>query len=137
MRAGAFTQLWSQRKEADEARKQRPKMSPAQIRVQKGAPPTRAAADADLAELELPSTMRTFFPDPGNIMYFELVIVPDEGVYWRHQTLMQACTAAARSASASRSAPTIPTIHPRSSASKRWRGQRKALTADIPPEPGP
>lgn len=35
--ACALTQLWSQKKEADEAKKQRPKTSPAQLRVQKGA----------------------------------------------------------------------------------------------------
>lgn len=33
---GLTPKLWSQRKEADEARKQRPKTSPALIRIQKG-----------------------------------------------------------------------------------------------------
>ncbi|KAI3620129.1 hypothetical protein CBS9595_002096 [Malassezia furfur] len=62
--------LWSQKKEADEAKKQRPKTSPAQLRVQK-----------DLTELELPSTMQTQFPDPADLMHFEVTITPDEGMY--------------------------------------------------------
>ncbi|WFD37908.1 NEDD8-conjugating protein ubc12 [Malassezia japonica] len=62
--------LWSQKKEADEAKKQRPKTSPAQLRVQK-----------DLTELELPSTMQTQFPNPSDTMNFTLTITPDEGMY--------------------------------------------------------
>ncbi|WFD31146.1 NEDD8-conjugating protein ubc12 [Malassezia sp. CBS 17886] len=60
--------LWSQKKEADEARRQRPKTSPAQLRVQK-----------DLTELALPDTMRISFPDPTDTMHFLLTITPDEG----------------------------------------------------------
>lgn len=62
--------LWSQRREADSARKLRPRQSPAELRVQK-----------DLAELELPATMKTHFPDPANTMHFVLAITPDEGMY--------------------------------------------------------
>ncbi|WFD37011.1 NEDD8-conjugating protein ubc12 [Malassezia cuniculi] len=62
--------LWSQRKEADSARKNRSKQSPAQLRLQK-----------DLAELELPNTMSTSFPDPSDTMHFILTITPDEGLY--------------------------------------------------------
>lgn len=38
---------------------------------------------ADLTELELPPTMELNFPDPSNIMQFEVVICPDEGFYNR------------------------------------------------------
>ncbi|KAL4399097.1 NEDD8-conjugating protein Ubc12 [Malassezia pachydermatis] len=79
----ANKQLWSQRKEADEARKQRPKISPAQLRAQKGTWEQRSTThtDVDLAELDLPPTMQTRFPDPSNIMNFEVLIRPDEGMY--------------------------------------------------------
>lgn len=33
----------------------------------------------DLTELELPSTMQTQFPDPADLMHFEVTITPDEG----------------------------------------------------------
>jgi ubiquitin-conjugating enzyme E2 M len=36
--------------------------------------------DTDIAELSLPSTMRTRFPDPEDILNFELQIEPDEGM---------------------------------------------------------
>ncbi|PKI82447.1 Ubc12p [Malassezia vespertilionis] len=62
--------LWSQRKEADDVRKKRQKISPAQLRVQK-----------DVTELALPSTMQTAFPDPTDLMHFALTISPDEGMY--------------------------------------------------------
>ncbi|SHO79179.1 Similar to S.cerevisiae protein UBC12 (Enzyme that mediates the conjugation of Rub1p) [Malassezia sympodialis ATCC 42132] len=62
--------LWSQRREADEARRKGPRLSPAQIRVQK-----------DLSELDLPPTMETHFPDPADVMHFELRLRPDEGMY--------------------------------------------------------
>jgi len=44
--------------------------SAAQIRVQK-----------DLTELDLPSTMKTEFPDPTDLLNFTLTITPDEGMY--------------------------------------------------------
>ncbi|KUJ11937.1 NEDD8-conjugating enzyme UBC12 [Mollisia scopiformis] len=46
------------------------KVTAAQLRVQK-----------DLSELALPSTMKTEFPDPDDILYFNLTIEPDEGMY--------------------------------------------------------
>ncbi|GAB7341363.1 hypothetical protein MBLNU457_7622t2 [Dothideomycetes sp. NU457] len=46
------------------------KVTAAQLRVQK-----------DLSELTLGSTMKTEFPDPDNILSFNLTISPDEGIY--------------------------------------------------------
>lgn len=34
---------------------------------------------ADLTELDLPSTMKTTFPDPADLLNFTLTITPDEG----------------------------------------------------------
>jgi ubiquitin-conjugating enzyme E2 M len=36
---------------------------------------------ADLSELSLPSTMKTEFKDPDDLLNFELTIEPDEGMY--------------------------------------------------------
>ncbi|KAH8147896.1 uncharacterized protein LAJ45_07997 [Morchella importuna] len=46
------------------------KVTAAQLRAQK-----------DITELALPSTMRTNFPDPEDILNFTLTIEPDEGMY--------------------------------------------------------
>ncbi|KAG2156613.1 ubiquitin-conjugating enzyme/RWD-like protein [Suillus bovinus] len=62
--------IWSMKKNEDAATKKRPKTSAAQIRVQK-----------DLTELDLPSTMKTDFPDPTDLLNFTLTITPDEGMY--------------------------------------------------------
>ncbi|CAO1622681.1 unnamed protein product [Jaminaea pallidilutea] len=62
--------IWSMKKDEESAKKKKPKTSPAQLRVQK-----------DLTELELPSTMRTEFPDPQDLLNFSLIIDPDEGMY--------------------------------------------------------
>ncbi|GJE99648.1 ubiquitin-conjugating enzyme [Phanerochaete sordida] len=62
--------IWSMKKNEDAAAKKRPKTSAAQIRVQK-----------DLTELDLPSTMKTVFPDPADLLNFTLTITPDEGMY--------------------------------------------------------
>lgn len=35
----------------------------------------------DMSELALPSTMRTFFPDPDDILNFTLTLEPDEGLF--------------------------------------------------------
>jgi ubiquitin-protein ligase len=35
----------------------------------------------DLSELSLPSTMKTVFKDPDDLLNFELTIEPDEGMY--------------------------------------------------------
>ena len=34
---------------------------------------------SDLTELELPDTMKTVFPDPTDVLNFNLTITPDEG----------------------------------------------------------
>ncbi|KAG6817971.1 hypothetical protein H0H87_012439 [Tephrocybe sp. NHM501043] len=60
--------IWSMKKNEDQAAKKKPKTSAAQIRVQK-----------DLTELDLPSTMKTNFPDPTDLLNFTLTITPDEG----------------------------------------------------------
>ncbi|KAF9074815.1 ubiquitin-conjugating enzyme/RWD-like protein [Rhodocollybia butyracea] len=60
--------IWSMKKNEDAATKKKPKTSAAQIRVQK-----------DLTELDLPSTMKTHFPDPIDLLNFMLTITPDEG----------------------------------------------------------
>lgn len=33
----------------------------------------------DLTELDLPDTMKTHFPDEGDLLNFQLTIVPDDG----------------------------------------------------------
>ncbi|GAA5913933.1 NEDD8-conjugating protein UBC12 [Sporobolomyces salmoneus] len=62
--------IWSLKKNEDAAAKKKPKTSAALIRVQK-----------DLTELDLPSTMKTHFPNPEDLLNFELTITPDEGMY--------------------------------------------------------
>ncbi|ORY06571.1 putative ubiquitin-conjugating enzyme E2 [Basidiobolus meristosporus CBS 931.73] len=62
--------LFSMKKEAAAAEKRKPKISAAQIRVQK-----------DLSELELPKTMEVTFPSPEDLLNFNLSIRPDEGFY--------------------------------------------------------
>ncbi|ODO07969.1 hypothetical protein I350_03552 [Cryptococcus amylolentus CBS 6273] len=62
--------LWSVKKNEEAAAKKRPKVTAAQLRVQK-----------DLTELDLPSTMKTVFPDPTDVLNFTLTITPDEGIY--------------------------------------------------------
>jgi len=62
--------IWSLKKNEEAAAKKKPKTSAAAIRVQK-----------DLTELELPDTMKTFFPDPKDLLSFQLTITPDEGMY--------------------------------------------------------
>jgi ubiquitin-conjugating enzyme E2 M len=62
--------IWSMKKNEDAAAKKKPKTSAAQIRVQK-----------DLTELDLPSTMKTTFADPADLLNFTLTITPDEGMY--------------------------------------------------------
>ncbi|KAF5352370.1 hypothetical protein D9756_005965 [Leucocoprinus leucothites] len=62
--------IWSMKKDENAAAKKKPKTSAAQIRVQK-----------DLTELDLPSTMKTSFADPADLLNFTLTITPDEGMY--------------------------------------------------------
>ncbi|KAG8903298.1 NEDD8-conjugating protein ubc12 [Tulasnella sp. 403] len=62
--------IWSMKKNEEAAAKRKPKTSAAQIRVQK-----------DLTELDLPSTMKTHFADPADLLNFTLTITPDEGMY--------------------------------------------------------
>lgn len=85
--------VWSLKKDEETAKKRKPKTSPAQLRVQKGASVVQVVSDAcvltptalvspsaDLTEMELPGTMRTEFPDPSDVLNFKLTIDPDEGV---------------------------------------------------------
>jgi len=66
--------IWSMKKEqqaADNAAgSKKKKVTAAQLRVQN-----------DLGELYLPSTMKTEFPNPDDILNFILHIEPDEGMY--------------------------------------------------------
>ncbi|KAI8137883.1 putative ubiquitin-conjugating enzyme E2 [Fennellomyces sp. T-0311] len=62
--------IWSMKAKEAAAEKKKPKTSAAQIRVQK-----------DLAELEIPSTIKLEFPDPADILNFNVLITPDEGLY--------------------------------------------------------
>uniref|UniRef100_A0A060TAW7 NEDD8-conjugating enzyme UBC12 n=1 Tax=Blastobotrys adeninivorans TaxID=409370 RepID=A0A060TAW7_BLAAD len=65
--------IWSlkqQQQEDGAAGSKKKKVTAAQLRVQK-----------DLTELSLPSTMKTHFEDPEDIMNFELYLSPDEGLY--------------------------------------------------------
>jgi len=64
--------IWSmkQQQQAASAASGKKKVTAAQLRVQK-----------DLGELSLPSTMKTYFPDPDDILNFTLTIEPDEGMY--------------------------------------------------------
>eukprot|EP00095_Tigriopus_kingsejongensis_P001154 snap_masked-scaffold628_size122696-processed-gene-0.19 protein:Tk01154 transcript:snap_masked-scaffold628_size122696-processed-gene-0.19-mRNA-1 annotation:"ubiquitin-conjugating enzyme e2m" len=67
--------LFSLKNEAQEgshgsARSSGKKNSAAQLRITK-----------DINELELPKTCRTEFPDPDDLLNFQLVISPDEGLY--------------------------------------------------------
>lgn len=59
-----------QQQQAASAASGKKKVTAAQLRVQK-----------DLGELSLPSTMKTHFPDPDDILNFTLTIEPDEGMY--------------------------------------------------------
>ncbi|KAF9582404.1 NEDD8-conjugating protein ubc12 [Lunasporangiospora selenospora] len=62
--------IWSMKKDGASGDKKKPKVSAAQIRVQK-----------DLGELDMPRTMKMTFPDPEDMLNFELDISPDEGFY--------------------------------------------------------
>lgn len=77
------------KKNEDAAAKKKPKISAAQIRVQKGLSSTvncrpgwlvDLANVPDLTELDLPPTMKTHFPDPVDLLNFTLTIAPDEGL---------------------------------------------------------
>ncbi|KAF9366038.1 MAG: putative ubiquitin-conjugating enzyme E2 [Benniella sp.] len=62
--------IWSMKKDNAGTSKNKPKVSPGQIRVQK-----------DLTELDLPKTMLMDFPVKEDLLNFELYITPDEGFY--------------------------------------------------------
>jgi ubiquitin-conjugating enzyme E2 M len=83
--------VWSLKKDEETAKKRKPKTSPAQLRVQKGEIGSRKGqilyimpidVAADLTEMELPSTMKTDFPDPSDVLNFKLTIDPDEGTIY-------------------------------------------------------
>lgn len=81
------------KKNEDAAAKKKPKTSAAQLRVQKGACAATMclgwasltrhvssfAWSLDITELDLPSTMKTHFPNPDDLLNFVLTIKPDEG----------------------------------------------------------
>ncbi|KAL0076439.1 ubiquitin-conjugating enzyme/RWD-like protein [Phycomyces blakesleeanus] len=62
--------IWSLKAKEAAAEKKKPKISAAQIRVQK-----------DLSELAIPKTIKMEFPDPEDILNFNVIITPDEGFY--------------------------------------------------------
>lgn len=67
--------IWSMKQQqqaasAAQGGQKQKKVTAAQLRAQK-----------DIAELSLPPTMSTNFPDPDDILNFELKIEPDEGMY--------------------------------------------------------
>ncbi|KAK4982665.1 NEDD8-conjugating protein ubc12 [Elasticomyces elasticus] len=66
--------IWSMKQQQQKAETaagpKKKKVTAAQLRVQK-----------DLSELSLGSTMKTHFPNPDDILNFELTIDPDEGMY--------------------------------------------------------
>ncbi|KAI8992132.1 putative ubiquitin-conjugating enzyme E2 [Mycotypha africana] len=62
--------IWGKKSKEAEAEKKKPKTSAAQIRVQK-----------DLADLDIPNTIQLDFPNPSNILNFNVTICPDEGFY--------------------------------------------------------
>jgi len=62
--------IWKIKADEAAAEKKRPKTSAAQIRVQK-----------DLNELEIPKTIVMDFPEPSDILNFNVTIAPDEGFY--------------------------------------------------------
>ena len=77
------------KKSEDAAAKRKPKTSAAQIRVQKGYIYAvylkwllnSLLPSIDLTELDLPSTMKTHFADPADLLNFTLTITPDEGTF--------------------------------------------------------
>lgn len=69
--------IWSMKKQKEQDEKEenasgpaKKKVTPALLRVQK-----------DISDLQLPSTMKTIFPNPDDLLNFELSIEPDEGMY--------------------------------------------------------
>ena len=48
---------------------------------------------SDLTELDLPSTMKTHFPNPEDLLNFELTITPDEGTYHLVESVFSALMA--------------------------------------------
>lgn len=80
------------KKNEDAAAKKKPKTSAAQIRVQKGKENFIDLLFSsftcvwfmmlDLTELDLPSTMKTHFSDPADLLNFTLTITPDEGALY-------------------------------------------------------
>jgi len=62
--------IWNMKKDAAAEATKKPKISAAQIRVQK-----------DITELSLPNTMKMAFANPDDLLNFTLTIEPDEGMY--------------------------------------------------------
>ncbi|CAO3634742.1 unnamed protein product [Cunninghamella blakesleeana] len=84
--------IWNAKTKEAAAEKKKPKTSAAQIRVQKGILITNIYTyniltlvyhfyHLNLSELEIPKTIKMDFPEPGNILNFNVIITPDEGFY--------------------------------------------------------
>lgn len=83
------SQIWTVKKDEQAANKKKPKTSAAQVRVQKGESARNLTLMdnqlipfsfvLDLTELDLPPTMKTDFPDPANLLFFKIILNPDEG----------------------------------------------------------
>jgi hypothetical protein len=144
------------KKDEANAAKKKPKTSAAQIRVQKGTHFLSVALlrpyrprRIDLSELELPSTMKTDFPDAADLLNFTLTISPDEGrplasACRGAEDFVQACTRAAPLSSPSTSTPTTRTTRQRSNAPRRSArpclvslGLDVSTRADLPPQRRP
>jgi len=41
----------------------------------------RLRLQTDITDLELPKTMKTYFPNPDDVLNFQLIITPNEGIY--------------------------------------------------------
>jgi ubiquitin-conjugating enzyme E2 M len=94
--SAVMIKIWSMKAKEAAAEKKKPKTSAAQIRVQKGKlsclslhysqlhhngfPNVPFFSSLDLAELEIPSTIEMTFPDPADILNFEVKISPDDGM---------------------------------------------------------
>ncbi|KAK9390359.1 ubiquitin-conjugating enzyme/RWD-like protein, partial [Lipomyces mesembrius] len=79
LRISKMLKIWSMKQQQQQQQKEaeasgdgsvKKKVTAAQIRVQK-----------DLTELSLPSTMKTHFPNPDDLLHFNVAIEPDEGMY--------------------------------------------------------
>ncbi len=73
--------LFTLKKQEAEAGPQVPKVSPAQLRVQKGEVPASGSLRLDHSELSLPSYCKMEFDDVNDLMNFRLLLSPTDGLY--------------------------------------------------------